>query len=116
MNLVSMVPFCLVLANTTRSSAASGERCCENTALAEEARISSPRTVRGSGSRGSLLLRILRLCLVNLLLHLVELVLVVLSLLCRRYRSLVGDSVNNAKGKGGPPQNLETAQLAHLFR
>jgi hypothetical protein len=25
----------------------------------------------------------------------------------------VGDSVNNAKGKGGPPQNLETAQLAH---
>lgn len=63
------------------------------------------RTIAG-GRRGSLLLRKFRLCPVDLLLVLVELVLLMLGFLGNRNRSLVRDSVDDAERERRPSQNL----------
>lgn len=67
-------------------------------------------------SRGARLLRPLGLGLVYHLLLLLPLMLVVLGLLGLPYRPLVGEAVEDAKGEGGPPKNLDDeSQLAPWY-
>ena len=60
-----------------------------------------------------MLLLVFCLGLVDNLLLLLVLVLIVCSLLGRFNCPLVGETIEDAKGKGGPPQNLNRDQLAY---
>lgn len=66
----------------------------------------SRTTTAARGRRGSLLLRVLGLCPVDLLLLLIVLVLLVLSPLGDGYRALMRDTVGDTEGEGGPSKNL----------
>lgn len=77
--------------------------------------LANMRTVVVCCGRG-LLLRVLGLGLLYQLLLLLVLVLRVLSSLCRSDFALVGEAVEDAKGEGGPPEDLEITSLSALRR